>query len=191
MAAEATAAPPVSSLAVSSLPVPGTAGRLGQTACPRRDHLKEDVAAFAAWGASAVLCLLPPDELDRLGVGDLPGIVRQAGLDLFQVPIGDMQVPDAIFEHAWGEVGRRCRGLLRAGGSVLIHCRAGLGRSGLVAARLLVELGVAPEAAIALVRAARPGAIETAAQEAHVRRHVRSRVRSRRAVGPAGFEPAT
>jgi len=51
---------------------------------------------------------------------------------------------------------------------VLIHCTGGLGRSGMIAARLLVELGEEPRLAMQRVRAARPGAIETAAQEAYV-----------------------
>ena len=58
---------------------------------------------------------------------------------------------------------------LRDGGRVLLHCRAGLGRTGMIAARLLVELGTPPDAAIVSVRAARTGAIETRAQERHVR----------------------
>ena len=44
----------------------------------------------------------------------------------------------------------------------------GLGRSGMIAARLLVELGEEPRAAIQRVRQVRPGAIETAAQEDYV-----------------------
>ena len=44
-----------------------------------------------------------------------------------------------------------------------------MGRTGTVAARLLVELGEEPDAAIQRVRAARRGTIQTAAQEAHVR----------------------
>ena len=44
-----------------------------------------------------------------------------------------------------------------------------LGRGGTIAARLLVELGVKPDKAIADVRTARPGAIETPGQERFVR----------------------
>jgi protein-tyrosine phosphatase len=53
---------------------------------------------------------------------------------------------------------------------VLVHCAAGLGRTGTLAALLLVEGGLEPEAAIARVRQARPGTLETADQEAFVRR---------------------
>ena len=63
----------------------------------------------------------------------------------------------AAFEAALAEKG--------IGWRHFIHCRAGLGRSGMIAARLLVERGMAPEQAIIEVRAARPGAIETEAQE--------------------------
>jgi ADP-ribosyl-[dinitrogen reductase] hydrolase len=58
--------------------------------------------------------------------------------------------------------------LVADGGRVLVHCRGGLGRAGTVAACLLVELGVAPQDAIRRVRAARPNAIETAAQERYI-----------------------
>ena len=59
---------------------------------------------------------------------------------------------------------------LRSGGDVLVHCKGGLGRAGMIAARLLVELGMAPEQAIREVRRARKGAIETPSQLALVSR---------------------
>jgi len=52
-----------------------------------------------------------------------------------------------------------------AGERVLVHCRGGVGRAGTVAALMLVECGESPAIAIQRVRAARPGAIETAGQE--------------------------
>jgi ADP-ribosyl-[dinitrogen reductase] hydrolase len=74
------------------------------------------------------------------------------------------------FEARWQTAGADLRWILRRGGSVLAHCRGGLGRAGTIAARLLVEFGTEPEAAIKAVRDARsPDAIETAEQEAYVR----------------------
>jgi protein-tyrosine phosphatase len=52
---------------------------------------------------------------------------------------------------------------------VLVHCRGRLGRAIIVAASLLIELGMEPTKAFEHVRAVRPGAIETGDQERYVR----------------------
>ncbi len=79
----------------------------------------------------------------------------------FHLPVRDVSVPGSEFEKRWLEAGRELRSLLRSGRNVLVHCRGRLGRAGTIAARLLVELGVDPDKAVADVRAARPGVIET------------------------------
>ena len=55
-----------------------------------------------------------------------------------------------------------------AGTPVGVHCTAGLGRSGTMAAAYLVTTGFSPDDAIATVRGLRPGSIETADQEASI-----------------------
>jgi protein-tyrosine phosphatase len=92
----------------------------------------------------------------------------QANLPWKHRPIRDAGVPDASFEDAWLTAGREARGTLMRGGRVLLHCRAGLGRTGMIAAPLLVEVGRTPEEAVAAVRGACSGTIETRAQERHV-----------------------
>jgi thiamine monophosphate kinase len=55
----------------------------------------------------------------------------------------------------------RLREMLDKGQSILIHCRGGRGRAGMISARLRVESGVEPETAIERVRT---GAAETRQQ---------------------------
>jgi ADP-ribosyl-[dinitrogen reductase] hydrolase len=86
----------------------------------------------------------------------------------FHLPIVDVSIPDQRFEEKWGAAGEELRSILRNGSDELVHCRGGLGRAGTIASRLLIELGMAPETAIARVRAVRPGAIETQAQKEYV-----------------------
>lgn len=54
---------------------------------------------------------------------------------------------------------------LRSKGTVVVHCRGGLGRTGLIAACCLTAVGYQAEQAITMVRAARTGTIENSMQE--------------------------
>jgi len=129
--------------------------------------LARDMAAIRDWGARALVTLIEEHEFAMLKVEDLPRAARAAGLDWLHLPIRDVDVPGPGFEAAWRAAD--LAGRLARGEAIAVHCRGGLGRAGLVAARLLVEAGMAPQEAIDTVRAARPGAIETAAQENYVR----------------------
>lgn len=149
-------------------------GEIGFTACPGKTRnagagtqrsLAADLDAIAAWGAVAVVTLVTEQELLVLGVPMLGNDAAQRGLAWFHLPIDDFSTPDASFEQRWPEISNALHGHLRQRHRVLLHCRGGLGRSGMIAARLLVECGLSPTAAIEAVRAARPGAIETEAQE--------------------------
>ena len=166
-------------LQIAELRLSGEHGRIGVTFCPGKQQpaaftgswdrdLALDCDAIANWGASAVVTLIEPHELDALKVAGLGEAVRARGMAWYHLPIRDVSVPCGAFEQAWEHAGPELRALVRSGASVLVHCKGGLGRAGMIAARLLVELGMAPERAIAAVRAVRPGAIETRAQVSHV-----------------------
>jgi ADP-ribosyl-[dinitrogen reductase] hydrolase len=157
-----------------------TGGRIGVTFCPGKKDpnglsaiwdrdLALDIAAVRDWGAGAWVCLMERHEFDDMHVPNLAESVEAAGLEFIHLPIVDLQPPGAPFEAQWRRAGARLHARLDRGEAVLVHCRGGRGRAGTVAARLLVERGMAPEAAIEAVRAVRPGAIETAPQVAHVR----------------------
>ncbi|MEI7608503.1 MAG: inositol monophosphatase family protein, partial [Rhodospirillaceae bacterium] len=166
-------------LRIDSMEIPG-GGSIGLTICPgkhdasgsgpdwRRD-LGADLDAVVAWGADAIVCLLSQVELEHLSVPTLPAEAERRRLGFIPLPMVEGGIPDEAFESAWKSVGPRLRALLGMGGRVLVHCRGGLGRSGLVAARLLIEMGTEPDNAIVAVRRARPGAIETSLQEKYVR----------------------
>lgn len=140
--------------------------RLALGPLPRDDR---DIADIAAWGATLVLSLVQEQEAARAGTPELSAWVERAGIDCIRAPIVDYGVPDAAFERAWPTQRQRAIDILAAGGKVLAHCHGGRGRSGTIAAALLIAGGLSPIDAIALVRSARPGAIETPGQEAWLR----------------------
>ena len=131
------------------------------------DYLVRDLAIIEAWGAEILVSLIEPSEYVLAGVERLPELVP-IGIRHIELPIADFSVPDNRWENAWEREGALVRSALRRGGKVCIHCMGGYGRTGMVAARLLIEFGVEPEEAIARVRSARPGAIEMPQQEAWV-----------------------
>ena len=156
-------------------------GRVGITFCPGKydQHamsgywdrdLSIDLDAIRNWGAAAVVTLIEAKEFPLLRVEHLGEEVRRRGMLWFHLPIADVCTPDEGFEQNWVPAGDALRTLLRNGRDVLVHCRGGRGRAGTIAARLLIELGMEPAAAIRRVRAVRPGAIETREQEEYVLR---------------------
>lgn len=170
-------------LQIAEVRASATHGRIGITFCPGKHDraaatgawardLAIDLDAIAAWGACLVLTLVEPAELVALKVPNLGQEVERRGMSWRHLPIVDYSVPDAAFEEAWLVDGPEIRTFLRYGRDVVVHCKGGLGRAGMIAGRLLVELGMPPDDAIRMVRRARQGAIETPSQLDVIRRAV-------------------
>lgn len=168
-------------LQIAEVRASATHGRIGITFCPGKHDraaatgawardLAIDLDAIAAWGARLVLTLVEPAELVALKVPNLGQEVERRGMSWRHLPIVDYSVPDAAFEQAWLVDGSEIRRFLRDGHDVVVHCKGGLGRAGMIAGRLLVELGMPPDDAIRMVRRARQGAIETPSQLEVIRR---------------------
>jgi atypical dual specificity phosphatase len=130
------------------------AGQVLLCAYPRRDR---DLAGLAARGIRRLINLhTKPHSADQL---------TRHNLTECHLPVPDFTAPapaqlSAAVAHVMAGVA--------AGEAVAIHCGAGLGRSGTVAACYLIALGHDWREAVTMVRAARPGAIETRAQLAAV-----------------------
>jgi len=138
---------------------------------PWERNLDTDFKAISSAGTTAVLTLMDQDELQRCAIS--PDLLRTAcknhDIQWLHCPIEDFQAPDEVWENAWSTIGHTLRQKLRNAETIVVHCRGGRGRAGMVAARLLVEFGMAADEAMALVRTQRPEAIETTVQESHIR----------------------
>lgn len=166
-------------LQIAEVPALPGMGAVGITFCPgkvqpgamtgmwQRD-LAIDLDAVRDWGAAALVTLVEAQELESLQVTGLGEAVRARHMIWYHIPIRDVSVPSAAFEQAWLKTGAELRSIIASGFKVLVHCKGGLGRAGMIAARLLVELGLDAQQTISAVRRVRPGAIETAAQAQHV-----------------------
>ena len=156
-------------------------GQISMSCCPGRaasglllrvsqNQLERDVATIARWGAKALVTLLEPVELAALHVDKLSSLAAAAKLAWYHLPLSIGVLPDAQFERVWSSASSRLQQIVRAGGKISIHCRDGVDRTGLITARLLIELGCQPLDAMNRVRAARPGMLGSAALADYLRR---------------------
>ncbi len=165
-------------LRIDEVEAPGGAV-LGMVHMPGRNHLDargrrwirnlaDDVAHIVTWAPAYVVSLNEAHEFPKLGVPEYAETMQGGTFIWAHLPVPDMQPPADAFKIAWATHGKGILRTLGDGGRMLFHCAGGLGRTGTLVARLLVETGIDPADAIALVRASRPGAIETREQEAFV-----------------------
>jgi hypothetical protein len=137
---------------VGLCPLPGRSGSY--------DH---DMAAVRAWAPALVVTMVTAAELEACAPG-LPGNLARAGIAWAHLPVADYGTPAPEVAARWPAVSEQSRAVLARGARVLVHCAGGCGRSGMATLRLLVDLGEAPDAALARLRAARPCAVETEGQ---------------------------
>lgn len=127
----------------------GTGGRLAVMPRPLPDRF----GALRAEGVDCVVSLMQDAEAARYGLGDEAGLCRAVGMDFLSLPVVDHGVPDEVapVEAASAEIRRR----LARGQRVAVHCFAGIGRSPLLIAAALIDLGWETDAACDAISRAR------------------------------------
>src|SRR5262245_25300172 len=138
---------------IHRLPTPGAAGHLH--ACGFSVVGPDPVAALDDVGAATLVCLLQPDEIDRRFPAFAGWLAEPAPFHAIHLPTTDQSVAD---DDLVVEVVGDMTGRLQAGEGIVMHCGAGMGRTGVLGALVVVALGQPVEEALAVVRAARPGA---------------------------------
>lgn len=166
-------------LRIDSVTGYGCIGRIGMTICSGKQgsglyagewkrELETDMKQILDWGGQVLITLMEKSEFSLLGVSEIGAASKKSGLIWIHLPIQDMAIPNKSFEIAWLKKKDWLFGQLQKGVSIVIHCRGGLGRTGMIAARILIEMGEDPAVAITKVRAARERAIETYEQEEYL-----------------------
>ena len=139
-------------------------GRLAIIARPRGgEWLEEELQALKEAHFDVVLSLLTSEEADELGLSKEAQLSAKHGLEFLSFPIPDLGVPAP--PNAAREFLNELLNALRAGKQVAIHCRQGIGRSGLIATSLLVMEAIDPFTAFRKVSAARNLAVPETDQQ--------------------------
>jgi protein-tyrosine phosphatase len=117
------------------------------------DWLDDDIARLRSEGIDTILSLLTTEEGRNLGLRNEGSAAETHGITFISFPIPDMQVPSSS-ERVMPVVAT-INSELSEGRNVFIHCRQGIGRTGLIAACLLLKSGWTPQNAMEHLSAAR------------------------------------
>lgn len=137
-------------------------GTLIFTPCPgtKDTTVAEAVATLKDAGARSLITLMPEDELARFAAECLPDQCATQGLQWLHLPVEDDHAPDERFATAFATQKQTLLSLLEQQGTVAIHCRGGSGRTGFMAAILLLEAGMDREEVVRQVQSLRPHALK-------------------------------
>ena len=134
------------------------------------DWLLEEIEGYDRAGITTLVSLLEPHEVAELGLQEEQKLCAERGIEFVSHPIVDRGVP--VSTEKTHQLVAALIDKLQAGAGVAIHCRAGIGRSGLIAACVLSGLGFTPKRAFTMLSTARRVSVpDTAAQEEWVIRH--------------------
>lgn len=128
--------------------------KLAIAARPRgNDWLDGDMRSLRAAGIDALVSALTLPEAEELGLKDEEDCCRRCGIEFLSFPIEDRAVPGTA--NAFDTFLRDLSAHLGKGKRVAIHCRAGIGRSAIIAACVLTRNGLSAEAAFSAIEKAR------------------------------------
>lgn len=147
-------------------------GALVLTPCPGTKDvaLQASLEQLKEQGVQAVVTALDNTELAAKNVSELGVITQQLGMKWFQVEIEDDCAPDTEFMTKWQLASPDLHAILAEGGKVAMHCMGGSGRTGLLAAHLLLEKEWALDDIVREVQALRPGAFTKPVQVEYIER---------------------
>jgi protein-tyrosine phosphatase len=133
------------------IPLPHGPGRLWL--CGKHFIGPDPEDALRRTGATTVVCLNQPSEIDARYPDYVTWLEANQPDRAIWFPVHDLHAPHT--DAARDLVGR-LRDRLEAGETLLVHCGAGIGRAGTVAAAVLISMGATVDDAVATVAANRP-----------------------------------
>ena len=120
---------------------------------PGGGELHDAMQRIKQAGIQTLVSMLEPHEADLLGLAEESRIAEEICLPFLNYPVPDTKVPHDIAHFRAFVSGLADR--LRSGESVGVHCRGCIGRATILAACILIHMGLKQMDAVVAVEAAR------------------------------------
>jgi len=134
------------------------------------DWLPDDIDLLQRAGIDVVVSALTAAENEELGLVEERQCCQSRGVGFLSFPIEDRSVPNSLAEFT--ELVNSVAGFLRKGKAVAVHCRAGIGRSSMIVASALINIGLSTESAFLSIEESRGSPVpDTDEQRRWVERH--------------------
>lgn len=116
------------------------------------DYIDDEFSGFARLGVNKIVCLLECWEQREVGLACEETLCARYCIEYLSFPVVDRGLPDTggaleLASHLYHEIW--------AGKHVAIHCRAGIGRTGIIAGAVLLNAGMSAKKALTLISQAR------------------------------------
>lgn len=131
------------------------------TPCPGTQNttLKDAVNTLADAGATVLITAMPMVELAINQVQTLPQVCNANGIQWVHLPVEDDESPEQAFTEKLHQHKSELLELINNKATIAIHCKGGSGRTGLIAAVLLLESGQSWQRVKEQVQSLRPRAL--------------------------------
>ena len=115
--------------------------KMGTMARPRgNDWLEEEIKWLKNREVDCLVSLLENSEVWDLGLQKEEELCKKWGIDFIRFPIKDVNIPqnEEAFLHLVSELASR----IKTNKKIVIHCRMGIGRASILAAAIMINLGI-------------------------------------------------
>lgn len=131
--------------------------------------LSQDFNTINKHNIDIIVCLIEDFEFGHLSIEAYPQYLAKYGIKIIHYPIVDHNIPTNL-DTFQSLILTICDYFSR-GYNILVHCRGGVGRTGIVCACVLINFLNDPEEAINIVRENRPGALKNRFQHDFIRNY--------------------